>query len=442
MADVFAKGFLVGVLVLFGVALGLNPVLATDDLEVTVDGKPLNEVVLFHNSNFAPGESITRSIKIKNNSPLERGVGCRVEEVKNSSDSYPSSLAEVLNVTIEKEETLLYGPKTFKEFEDEGEVYLLSLPSGQEVDLDFTITFNKNTTEKKYQGKTLTFDFTIGFEALPTSVNTSLRVTPGIGGILKQESPDKKIALEIAVPKDAFDKEVEISAIPYLKDSVSAPALDSGAVIIGDYVFDIFVRDLNGNNVTTFKKPIFLTFYYYSPSIIPSGISEDSLRIYYFDQYSKNWMGLLTSINKIDHWLRTKIDHLTLFAILGGKTSEDVLLTSQVEQATSPPGTRRVLTSEEETKEERKELPSLVEEVSPKEESKPEVSSEPEKSSPETSKKTKTPSSRVPSPGEKTQPGFWSRLAAAAGDIPLSSWILVGISLIALIAIFILKRQT
>ena len=436
MADVFAKGFLVGVLVLFGVALGLNPALATDDLEVTVDGKPLNEVVLFHNSNFAPGESITRSIKIKNNSPLERGVGCRVE---NFSDS--GGLAEVLDVTIEKKGgTILYGPKTFSEFK-KGEVYLLSLPSGEKVDLDFTIRF-RDTNNNDYQGKTLTFDFTIGFEALPTSVNTSkLRVTPGIGGILKQESPDKKIALEIAVPKDAFDKEVEISAIPYLKDSVSAPALDSEAVIIGDYVFDIFVRDLNGNNVTTFKKPIFLTFYY-SPSIIPSGISEDSLRIYYFDQYLKNWMGLFTSINKIDHWVRTKIDHLTLFAVLGGKTSENVLLTSQVEQATSPSETRRVLTSEEETEEERKELPSLVEEVSPKEESKPEVSSESEETSPETSKEAKTSSPRMPSPGEKTQPAFWSRLGAAAGNIPLSSWILVGISLIALIAIFILKRQT
>jgi len=438
MTDVFAKGFLVGVLVLFAIVLGLNPALAVDDLEVTVDGKPLNEVVLFHNSNFAPGESITRSIKIKNNSPLERGVGCRVENNENFSD--PGGLAEVLDVTIEKKGTLLYGPKTFSEFK-KGEVYLLSLPSGEKVDLDFTITFNKDTTEKKYQGKTLTFDFTIGFEAFPTSVNTSLRVTPGIGGILKQESPDKKITLEIAVPKDAFDKEVEISAFPHLKDSVSAPALDSGAVIIGDYVFDIFVKDLNGNNVTTFKKPIFLTFYY-SPSIIPSGINEDSLRIYYFDQYLKNWMGLLTSINDIDQWVRTKIDHLTLFAVLGGKTSEEVLLTSQVEQATSPSETRRVLISEEETKEERKELPSLVEEVSPKEESKPEVSSEPEKTSPVTPKEARTPSSRVPSPGEKTQPGFWSRLGAAAGNIPVSSWILVGISLIALIAIFILKRQT
>ena len=437
MTDVFAKGFLVGVLVLFGVALGLNSALATDDLEVTVDGKPLNEVVLFHNSNFAPGESITRSIKIKNNSPLERGVGCRVENNENFSD--PGGLAEVLDVTIEKKGTLLYGPKTFSEFK-KGEVYLLSLQPGEEVDLDVTIRF-RDTNNNKYQGKALTFDFTIGFEALPTSVNTSLRVSPGIGGILKQESPDKKIALEIAVPKDAFDKEVEIFAILHLKDSVSAPALDSGAVIIGDYVFDIFVKDLNGNNVTTFKKPIFLTFYY-SPSIIPSGINEDSLRIYYFDQYLKNWMGLLTSINDIDQWVRTKIDHLTLFAVLGGKTSEEVLLTSQVEQATSPSETRRVLISEEETKEERKELPSLVEEVSPKEESKPEVSSEPEKTSPVTPKEARTPSSRVPSPGEKTQPGFWSRLGAAAGNIPVSSWILVGISLIALIAIFILKRQT
>lgn len=112
---------------------------------------------LFNEANFVPGESVSRWVKVLNNSGQAQRIAT---EAINENDL--DNFASQLNLNIKEGETVIFD-KTLAEFFDQGETYLSSLADGAQTQYDFTITFNSGSGNE-YQEKTLGFDILVGFE--------------------------------------------------------------------------------------------------------------------------------------------------------------------------------------------------------------------------------------------------------------------------------------
>jgi len=112
---------------------------------------------IFSETNFLPGEGVTRLIRVTNNSGQTQRIAT---EAINEND--PDHFASQLNLTIKESSTIIFND-TLKKFFDQGETYLSSLASGAQTQYDFTIAFNSGAGND-YQEKALGFDILVGFE--------------------------------------------------------------------------------------------------------------------------------------------------------------------------------------------------------------------------------------------------------------------------------------
>jgi len=129
----------------------LSPALVqAANLEVQFEQTPL-----FSEANFMPGQDITRWVKVTNNSGSQQKI---IVDTVNKSD--PDQLANQLNIIIKQGGTELYSNTLTNFFS--AEIYLSDLANATQTQYDFTITFNSGASND-YQGKTLGFDFIIGF---------------------------------------------------------------------------------------------------------------------------------------------------------------------------------------------------------------------------------------------------------------------------------------
>ena len=125
---------------------------AVDDLIVEFENTPL-----FDEANFLPGDDITRSVGVTNNTEVAKDI---VVEAINTSD--PDGLGDVLIIEITEGITILYTD-TIAAFFAAGEIALSELAGlGTETEYDFTIGF-EDGSENAYQGKSVGFDILIGF---------------------------------------------------------------------------------------------------------------------------------------------------------------------------------------------------------------------------------------------------------------------------------------
>lgn len=143
---------------------------APNDLVVQFQNSPL-----FSEANFAPGQSVTRWVKVTNNSGSTQKI---IVDTINKND--PNHLADQLNVVIKQGEVELYSNTLTNFFI--AERYLSDLMNGVQTQYDFTITFNSDAGND-YKGRTLGFDFIIGFlgqegQQQPTTSGT---ITGGAG---------------------------------------------------------------------------------------------------------------------------------------------------------------------------------------------------------------------------------------------------------------------
>lgn len=123
-----------------------------DPLVVEFENTPL-----FSETNFLPGTSVTRFVKVTNNSGSSQRIAT---EAINKND--PDNFSEKLNLAIKEGETLIFND-TLKGFFNQGETYLSSLADNASTQYDFTVSFNSDADDF-YQGKTLGFDIIVGFE--------------------------------------------------------------------------------------------------------------------------------------------------------------------------------------------------------------------------------------------------------------------------------------
>jgi hypothetical protein len=112
---------------------------------------------IFSETNFLPGDGITRLIRVTNNSGESQRIAT---EAINEND--PDNLASQLNLTVKEGISVIFDD-TLAQFFSQGETYLSNLANGAQTQYDFTITFNSGSGNE-YQGKALGFDILLGFE--------------------------------------------------------------------------------------------------------------------------------------------------------------------------------------------------------------------------------------------------------------------------------------
>lgn len=170
---------LMGFLIIFTPPL-LNQANAQNNLIVEFEQTPL-----FNEVNFAPGDGVSRWIKVTNNSGQTQRIATEAINYPGfpNPDNMPiDDLSRVLLIIIrENGGNDLYGgssptgEKTLFNFYEDGETYLNSdISTGGTKTYEFEIIFPAEK-ENEWQGKTTTFDILIGFQG------TGGLVSPGGG---------------------------------------------------------------------------------------------------------------------------------------------------------------------------------------------------------------------------------------------------------------------
>ena len=174
----FLKILILPVVAIVMLAGFTSPALAqVPPLQVIFENSPL-----FSESNFIPGDSVTRFVTVKNNS----GVTGRIAvETINVAD--PDDLGDHFDLVIKEGETTLFNG-TLSQLFDAGQYYLSDLATGSETQYDFSVTFKPESGDES-QGKQLGFDFLVGFEGIngvqnggPTLLSTNTTGGGGGGG--------------------------------------------------------------------------------------------------------------------------------------------------------------------------------------------------------------------------------------------------------------------
>ena len=153
------------ILIILGVVFGglilINFAQAQEKpIEVEFEKTPL-----FSEANFLPGDSVTRWVKVTNNSEKVKKIGT---EAINVSD--PDEFGRVLILKIEEDSQILYEV-SLSEFFSAGEVFLSEVNPGESTTYYFTISFEKDASNE-FQEKSLGFDLLVGVlgeEGIPDS---------------------------------------------------------------------------------------------------------------------------------------------------------------------------------------------------------------------------------------------------------------------------------
>ena len=141
-----------GSLIFFNSALAVTK---TDGhLTITYPDEPL-----FEETNIAPGFATSKIITVTNNADEEKNIG--VEFTGTISE-----LDEVLNSSIQKNATTIYGglsdPKTLNDLINAGEISLTTLGAGQSADFTLSLELGEDVSND-YQDKISVFDLSVGF---------------------------------------------------------------------------------------------------------------------------------------------------------------------------------------------------------------------------------------------------------------------------------------
>ena len=112
---------------------------------------------LFSEANFAPGNEVTRTVDVSNNSGSSQNI---IVEATNASDG--SGLGEKLNLVITEGDVTRYTGK-LGAFLRAGEVSLSPLANTANTTYSFGVTFDSNADDS-LQNKNLGFDLCVGFQ--------------------------------------------------------------------------------------------------------------------------------------------------------------------------------------------------------------------------------------------------------------------------------------
>jgi hypothetical protein len=172
--DKILKTILITSIAVFGFWFLPSTFAQAANLEVQFEQSPL-----FSETNFLPGQSVSRWVKVTNNSGQSQRIATEAINYPGFISGTPrphsipsSDLSRALSIVIrEKAGRDLYGGSTSQkylyDFYQNGETYLSDIPDGRggikEYEFEITFPFEK---ENEWQGATTTFDILIGFQGV------------------------------------------------------------------------------------------------------------------------------------------------------------------------------------------------------------------------------------------------------------------------------------
>ena len=146
---------------------------------------------------------------------------------------------------------------------------------------------------------------------IPSTITGQVTATASGGKTTYTTAESASTTIEL--PANAVSSSTNIAIYTESKSSVtSSKPVPSGKNIVGGYVYN-FTATSGGLSVTTFSKDLTLTFTYTDSQI--TGLSEDSLKIYYWN--GSSWTALASTVDKANNKITTATKHFTYFVIMG-----------------------------------------------------------------------------------------------------------------------------
>ncbi len=158
-------------LIVLGIGLFFASPVFANGLVVEFESDP---EPLFKEVNFLPGEIVTRSADVTNNSGETKKIGL---EIINNSSCSGTCLSDVLDLIVSENGSILYSG-SLTTFYKAGEKILSNLNTGSTTKYYFSMTFNPDAGDD-YQNSTTNFDIKIGFFG---EESIGEEIIPGGGG--------------------------------------------------------------------------------------------------------------------------------------------------------------------------------------------------------------------------------------------------------------------
>jgi hypothetical protein len=131
-----------------------------------------------------------------------------------------------------------------------------------------------------------------------TQVSENISASPGGTVVINVIGTNVTINV-LAVPPNSLNENTSITVLQMPPENVADHVMLSN-------VFDI------GPNGTNFTNPVTLTL----PYQLQSGVSEDSLAIYYYNTDTNSWERVGGIVNKVDKTVSVQINHLSEYAVM------------------------------------------------------------------------------------------------------------------------------
>lgn len=130
---------------------------------------------LFGEANFIPGNSVSRWVKITNNTNNTHRTIVRALDINNSDH-----FGNVVTLQIKQNDIILYN-NTFSDFFSKPEIILPQVGAGETNTIYFIATFVPESGNE-YQNKTMNFSLQVGLEDVESSIDTTTTIGGGSNG--------------------------------------------------------------------------------------------------------------------------------------------------------------------------------------------------------------------------------------------------------------------
>jgi len=150
----------------------------------------------------------------------------------------------------------------------------------------------------------------------PVSTTGYGKVFENLGGEIRRTFESGNLA-KVVFPPYSIKGMVVVKIEPQDKNEViKNNPLPKNTQIVSDLVanFQAFSR---GKELEKFEKVVPITFTYTDKQIKEAGVDEKTLKIYWWDKFSKIWKPLKSKVNTLTNTVTAYTIHFTLFAVMG-----------------------------------------------------------------------------------------------------------------------------
>ncbi|MHB9145052.1 MAG: S-layer homology domain-containing protein [Symbiobacteriia bacterium] len=132
-------------------------------------------------------------------------------------------------------------------------------------------------------------------------------VTAASGGTVTLDNG----VVAVNFPAGAVDADVTVTISPVTTVTQNM----AGYIKVGSAIFELVAENVAGDAITSFKKPVTLSFSYKDADL--AGTAETGLTIFYWDPVYKAWIAVPTTLDPTTNVATASVDHFTVFALLG-----------------------------------------------------------------------------------------------------------------------------